>query len=213
MLLASAFAMALHPTQKVADQGPRLDLETIIPKEFSGWKIDETIIPLQADPQREALIKKIYTQTLSRTYLNEKGERVMLSVAYGGDQSDNMQVHKPEVCYPAQGFQVSNLISSMFSTGYGMIPVKRLLAQQPNRVEPITYWITIGDIVAENGLKWKLEQLKYGLTGKIPDGLIFRVSSLGEEAGGYALQEAFVKDLLKSVSPESRKRLIGNVTL
>ena len=28
----------------------------------------------------------------------------MLSIAYGKNQSDALQLHKPEICYPAQGF-------------------------------------------------------------------------------------------------------------
>jgi EpsI family protein len=117
------------------------------------------------------------------------------------------------VCYPAQGFEILKLVTGMFDTGFGHIPVKRLLATQGARVEPIIYWITVGDTVAVNSLKWKLAQLKYGLTGKVPDGMIFRVSSLGDEVNAYPVQEDFIRVLLKELSPESRKRLIGNATL
>jgi len=106
MFVAAGMALALKPTAKVADAGPKIDLEVLIPKTFGDWKMDETIVPLMANPSRKALIKKIYSQTLSRTYINSSGDRIMLSIAYGGDQSDNMSVHKPEVCYPAQGFQI-----------------------------------------------------------------------------------------------------------
>lgn len=213
LIVAAAGGVALKPTRHVADQGPKIDLETMIPKQFGEWKIDETIAPLQVDPQRLEVLNRIYNQTLSLTYINLKGERIMLSIAYGGDQSDSMQVHKPEVCYPAQGFQVLKLATGMFDTGFGNIPVKRLLAAQGARVEPIIYWLTVGDTVAVGGLKWKLAQLKYGLTGKVPDGLLFRVSSLGDEATAYPVQEDFTRVLLKALSPENRKRLIGSTTL
>ena len=75
----------------------------------------------------------------------------MLSIAYGGDQSDTMAVHKPEVCYPAQGFQILKNATASFSTGDGNIPVKRLVATQGPRIEPITYWTTVGDTVAVSG--------------------------------------------------------------
>jgi EpsI family protein len=213
LILAAWGGVALTPTKHIADQGLKVDLETMIPKQFADWRVDETIMPLQVDPQRLALINKIYRQTLSRTYFNHKGERVMLSIAYGGDQSDSMQVHKPEVCYPAQGFQMDGLVVGTLNTGYSVIPVKRMLATMGSRVEPITYWITIGDTVAMNSVKWKLAQMKYGLTGKVPDGMIFRVSSLGEQSGAYPLQENFIRTLLKFVSSESRSRLIGSTTL
>lgn len=212
MFAAAGMALALKPTTRVADAGPKVDLETLIPKTFGDWKIDATIAPLIANPEQQALINKIYTQTLTRTYINSGGERIMLSIAYGGDQSDNMAVHKPEVCYPAQGFQIlkSPTISS-FSTGEGSIPVKRLVATQGARVEPITYWTTVGDTVAVSGLKWKLQQLKYGLTGKIPDGLLFRISSIqADDAKAYQLQDEFTRDLLKALPPGGRQRIIGN---
>lgn len=211
MLAAAGMALALKPTVKVADSGPKIDLETLIPKQFGDWEIDQTIVPLIANPEQEALINKIYNQTLTRTYVNPRNERVMLSIAYGGDQSDNMAVHKPEVCYPAQGFQILKNATGTFSTGTGDIPVKRLIATQGQRIEPITYWTTVGDTVAVNGLKWKLQQLKYGLTGKIPDGLLFRISSIqADDAKAYQTQDTFARDLLKAMSPSGRERIIGN---
>src|SRR5450759_1332037 len=209
LFVAAVGGVALKPTKHIADQGPKIDLETMIPPQFADWKVDKNVVPLQVEPQMLEYLNHIYNQTLTRTYINQKGERIMLSIAYGGDQSDSMQVHKPEVCYPAQGFQVLKLVTGIFDTGFGHIPVKRLLATQGSRVEPIIYWITIGDTVAVNSLKWKLAQMKYGLTGKVPDGMIFRVSSLGDEVTAYPVQEDFIRVLLKTLSPENRKRLIG----
>lgn len=211
MFAAAGMALALKPSVKMADAGPKINLETMVPKSFGDWKIDETIVPLIANPEQEALINQIYNQTLTRTYVNSHNERIMLSIAYGGDQSDSMAVHKPEVCYPAQGFQIQQSKSDVFSTGRGGIPVKRLVATQGQRIEPITYWTTVGDTVAVSGTKWKLQQLKYGLTGKIPDGLLFRISSIQPDAEkAYHTQDAFTRDLLKAMSPSGIQRIIGN---
>ena len=210
MFAAAGMAIALKPTVKVMDSEPRLDLETLIPKQFGDWKYDETVMPLIANPEQEATIKRIYNQTLTRTYINSHGERIMLSIAYGGDQSDSMAVHKPEVCYPAQGFQILKNRNDVFPVGKGEIPVKRLVATQGARIEPITYWTTVGDTVAINKLQWKLDQLKYGLTGKIPDGLLFRISSIqADDAAAYRVQDEFSRDLLSALTPEGRERIIG----
>jgi EpsI family protein len=212
MFAAAGMALALKPTVKVADGSPKIDLEVLIPKVFGDWKIDETIAPLIADPETQAKLDKIYNQTLTRTYINPKGERIMLSIAYGGDQSDTMAVHKPEVCYPAQGFQIlKNPRTEGFATDSGSIPVKRLVATQGSRIEPITYWTTVGDTVAVNGLKRKIQQMKYGLTGQIPDGLLFRISSIqADESGAYRLQDEFTRALLAAMPSADRKRIIGN---
>lgn len=212
MFAAAGLALALKPTDRVADSGPKIDLETLIPITFGDWKIDSTITPLIANPEQEAQLSKIYNQTLTRTYVNAHGERIMLSIAYGGDQSDSMAVHKPEVCYPAQGFQIlKHPKIGNFSSEAGSIPVKRLVAGQGARVEPITYWTTVGGKVAVDGLKWKIQQLKFGLTGKIPDGLLFRVSSIqADENQAYQIQDDFMREMLKIMKPEERERIIGN---
>lgn len=211
MFAAAGMALALKPTHKIADTGSNINLETLIPKQFNDWKLDETIVPLIANPEQEALIKKIYNQTLSRTYVNSQNQRVMLSIAYGGDQTDSMAVHKPEICYPAQGFQILKNSTDTFATGRGSIPVKRLVAIQGQRIEPITYWTTIGDNVTVSGWERKINQLKYGLTGKIPDGLLFRISSIeSDDSKAYHIQDAFARDLLQALSPKGRERIIGN---
>jgi len=213
MFAAAGLALALKPTVKVADAGPKIDLEVLIPQSFGDWKIDETIRPLIADPELQAKLDKIYNQTLTRTYINSKGERIMLSIAYGGDQSDTMAVHKPEICYPAQGFQIlkSPIVSTFATEDGSSIPVKRLVATQGKRIEPITYWTTVGDKVAVSGWKWKLQQMKYGLTGQVPDGLLFRVSSIqADDTQAYQTQDAFTRDLLKAMSPDGRQRIIGS---
>ncbi|ODU50425.1 MAG: EpsI family protein [Thiobacillus sp. SCN 63-374] len=213
MFAAVGMAMALKPTKKIADSEPKIDLAVLIPKTFADWKIDETITPLISNPEQQALMNKIYSQTLARTYVNSNGDRIMLSIAYGGDQSDGMAVHKPEVCYPGQGFQIIKNAIGILSTGEGTIPVKRLVATQGQRIEPITYWMTVGDAVAVNGFKWKLQQLKYGLTGRIPDGLLFRVSSIqADNAKAYETQDTFIRDLLKVLSPTGRERIVGNAS-
>ncbi len=210
MLAAAGMALALKPTEKVADAGPKVDLETLIPKKFGDWKMDANIVQLIANPVQQAVIDEIYNQTLTRTYINSRNERIMLSIAYGGDQSDSMAVHKPEYCYPAQGFQILKNNSDVFSTGDGVIPVKRLLAKQGARVEPITYWTTIGDTVSIKGLGWKINQIKYGLSGKIPDGLLFRISSIqADEDAAYRIQDDFSRSLMKAMSPEDRGRIFG----
>ena len=211
MVSSGALTKALTPTKKIADQQEKIDLEIMIPTRFGDWRIDKSIIPLQVDAETQAMLDKIYNQTLSRTYVNSLGERIMLSVAYGGDQSDNLAVHKPEVCYYAQGFEVMKTFADELLTQYGKLPIKRLLAIKGYRNEPITYWITIGNKAVLPGIDEKLQQLKYGLTGNIPDGMLVRVSSIDSDKNkAYQLQTIFIEDLLSAVNVYERTRLIGN---
>jgi EpsI family protein len=135
----------------------------------------------------------------------------MLSIAYGEDQRDGMQAHHPEICYPAQGFQVNSIQTSQITTPYGTVPVKRLETQlNEQRIEPVTYWLTVGDEATLGGVNKKLIEMRYGLHGRIPDGLLFRISSIDHDAAGaFLLQEKFARELLTAVTPELRSRLAG----
>ncbi len=211
MLLAAGLAIAIKPTHKISDAGPRVELETMIPSQFGDWRIDPTVVPITVSPQVQARLDKIYDQTLSRSYINAAGQRIMLSIAYGGDQGgESTQVHRPEFCYSSQGFRVLRSAVSEMVTRFGALRVRRLVAVQGQRNEPITYWITVGDRATLPGIGRKLSQLAYGLTGRVPDGMLVRVSSIeADAAAAYAVQDDFVRDLLASVGAASRVRLIG----
>lgn len=207
MLAAAAGAVALKPTVHMADQHP-INLEQMIPQQFGDWNLDKTIVPVQVDPEIQAKLDRIYSQMLSRTYVNQHGERVMLSIAYGTDQSDALKVHRPEVCYPSQGFEILRQEKTYWPVEGMNIPVTRLFSQSGSRSEPLMYWVTVGNLAVETGVKQKLAQLKYGLHRIVPDGLLFRVSTInGDFEAGTHLNEQFARQLLQSVSSDSKTKL------
>ena len=214
MLLAVGAAVFLKPTQHLANQGSKIDLETMIPKQFSGWQMDQAATESIINPQVDAQLSKIYSQTLSRTYHNSQGDRIMLSIAYGDNQSTELQVHRPEVCYTAQGFQIINMAKNLLKTSSGSIPVMQIVTQLGLRNEPITYWVRIGDDVVRGNIEQGLARLRNGLTGKVPDGLLFRVSSISSTSStAFVLQQSFVDAMLNSMSPDNKAHLVGRLTL
>ena len=210
MMLAYAGAQAWRPHTHLADTRPKVDLETLFPKAFADWTVDDRMPVQLVSPDTQALLNKIYNQTLSRTYVNRKGDRIMLSVAYGGDQSDATRAHRPEVCYPAQGFQITASSTGSLQLADGSIRVRRLVAQQGGRNEPITYWVMVGNKIAITGTEQKLDQLSYSTRGVIPDGMLVRVSMIDPiPAHSYAIQADFVRALHAAVTPQSRAQVFG----
>jgi EpsI family protein len=210
MLAAAVLALSLTPRQRVADQGPKISLEAMIPKQFGEWKLDETIAPIMVSPDVKALLDKIYNQTLTRNYTNGKGEQIMLSIAYGGDQGYSTQVHRPEMCYPAQGFEVGRMSKGFIDVSGAELPVMKLVATQGPRIEPITYWVMIGDSMVRGNWEQHFARLKYGLTGEIPYGIVIRVSTISaNESQSYRIEEQFVRDMLEAVPVQYRKSLTG----
>ncbi|MBT9494518.1 MAG: EpsI family protein [Paucibacter sp.] len=210
MVGTSTATGVLKPTVMLADELGKLDLETVIPHRFGDW-VMEPASAYVVNPQSQAVLDKIYSQTLSRTFVNSSGYRIMLSIAYGLDQRDAMQVHYPEVCYPAQGFALHSNDADTLKTGLGEIAVRRLSTSlSGQRYEPITYWTTVGEHVVKSSSTKKLAELTYGVRGHIPDGLLFRVSSIDRDLpAAHRKQDAFVRDLLQAVEPRYLARVSG----
>ena len=210
MAATSALTGALTPQPRAPLAHELFNLEQMIPSRFGAWTIDPSVVPLTPNPEQQGMLEKIYDQTLSRTYIDPHGQRVMLSIAYGGDQSKSLQLHLPEVCYVAQGFQMVQDDDDLLPTRYAQVPVTRLVARLHERNEPITYWITIGDKATRTGIRQKLRRLAYGLSGEVPDGMLVRVSTVGNDSrAGWRVQDRFVTDMLAVLAPRDRARLIG----
>ena len=130
----------------------------------------------------------------------------MLAIAYGDDQRDSMQMHYPEVCYPAQGFSLQAKQRGTLATASGSIPVTRILTNLGQRNEPVTYWTTVGDKVFQGGFQKKLAEMSYGLNGKIPDGMLIRVSSIDADVRQCVeMQTQFADQMLGALTPEYGK--------
>jgi EpsI family protein len=207
---ASVAGYALRPSAKAADRGNVVSLESIVPKRFGDW----VELPEQGaqvvNPQTQQLLDQLYSQLLTRTYVNKEGYRIMLSMAYGDDQRGGLRAHRPEVCYPAQGFKLNKLEEGTLATPYGSIDVRRLTTSYGSRSEPVTYWLTVGDQIIKGTLDKRIAEIRLGLTGQVPDGLLFRVSSIDNDtARGFALQGKFAADMMSAVPAAARKQLSG----
>lgn len=213
MVVTAAFAHWATPTTHLSDVLGKPDLEKIFPSEFADWRVDVRAAMVLPSPQTQALLDSIYNQTLSRTYINAAGDRVMLSVAYGGDQSDATRAHLPEVCYPAQGFQITANSTGQLNLGGRLVSTRLLMSKLGQRNEPITYWLVVGDRVALSRLDQKLTQFRLGLRGLIPDGMLVRVSSIDSDmARGHRVQAQFLADMALAFPEISRDRVFGALT-
>ncbi|MGZ5072719.1 MAG: exosortase B [Usitatibacter sp.] len=209
-LLMIGAAVAAPQMKPVPAEGPALDLESLVPQAFGDWSIDPSIVPVPPSADVQAKLDRIYGSTLSRAYVNSRGEQMMLTIAYGGDQSDALKAHRQEVCYTAQGFTVRSLHAADVGAAGRIIPATRMLAVRGDRSEPVTYWFTMGDRVVRSRLERLEVQLASGFGGRVPDGMLVRVSSISRDpAAAFAAQQAFVAALLAAVPPADAARIAG----
>ena len=210
MCAVSALGVAVQPAPRVAGGAPAISLESAVPKTFKQWRALPEQLSLIVNPQAQEYLYGLYSQVLARTYVDDSGYRVMLSIAYNDDERGGLQTHRPEVCYPAQGFQVHKSEEGRLPTAFGDIEVKRLNTSLGKRHEPVTYWLTVGDEIVVGRLNKRLAEIKMSLTGRVPDGLLFRVSSIDDDpVRAYAAQQRFAADMMGSVPVTVRKQLSG----
>jgi EpsI family protein len=211
MVGAACLTAFIHPDKSAADLRAPVVLEQLVPQTFGDWKELTNATAQIIDPQQQQSLEKVYSQTISRTYINPQGYRIMLSLVYGKTQRGDLQLHHPEICYPAQGFEVISNRTGQLPTDYGPIPVRRLETKlSAERIEPVTYWAMVGDQIVLGSLQRKAVELRYGLRGYTVDGLLFRISSI--DAGterAFTQQTLFVSQLLSALSPDSRRVLAG----
>ena len=217
MLAGAAASVWLKPTKMMADEKPAIVLNAVVPESFGDWTIDPNMVPVLPDPTVQNQLSTLYSETLNRTYVNQHGQRIMLSIAYGRNQnSESTAAHRPEFCYVAQGFTIKGFGKDRVSLPTYSLSVVRLEAQVERRIEPITYWVTLNEEASIPGLDRKLQQLRYGLQGFIVDGMLMRISSLSEAPApngsrpNYQLHDQFIADLEKAMPIGFRPRFFGS---
>jgi EpsI family protein len=90
------------------------------------------------------------------------------------------------------------------------IPVTRMHAARDERSEPVTYWFTMGDRVVLGRVERLRVQLANGFAGRVPDGMLVRISNLsGDVRGSYAAHEAFLAAWMAALQPADVTRFVG----
>ncbi len=212
-LLAAAAAFKLTPRNTTNLMG-NLKLEGGIPKQFGDWAEDPgmgVVMP----PREGSLADQLYDQLFSRAYVNRAAQDrppVMLFASHGSTQSDALQLHRPEVCYPAIGFTMTGRSLVSLPAGNGvMLPVVNLTMQFGERVEDILYWTRIGDSLPQDGTQQRIVRMKEALKGTVSDGLLLRISAVRmvDEPALHGGLAEFARGLVAAVDPRMRQALIG----
>ena len=210
LLLSAAAAAALTPRRHVVLLPAGRQLEALVPKRIGSWHAvpsDLFVLP----KTKGSLSDKLYNQTVTRLYQSETDAPVMLVMAYGSVQNDSLQLHRPEVCYAAVGFQISESQTARIPLGGNAgLPVRELTATAEARVEPIVYWTRIGDSLPTSGREQRETKLEQQFAGIIPDGILVRMSTVAEPSPAtFAELRKFAAAMVGAVAPADRPALIG----
>ncbi|WP_294393206.1 exosortase-associated protein EpsI, V-type [uncultured Sphingomonas sp.] len=204
---ATAYArMPDKPLKSVPDDA----LAKIVPQTVGDWTYETTSGLVLPPPDQ--LARLLYSQQLTRTYVSPDRPSVMLLLAYGSSQGGMMQIHRPEICYPASGFTLSDVTVSPLDLGSGReMPMRRFTARSDTRVEQVLYWTRIADFLPASWAQQRLAVVRSNLAGYIPDGLLGRLSiQTDDAAAAQAVLAEFMRTMLTEMAPARQRMLIGN---
>ena len=214
MVAAACGAAVLTPKRESVD--PAAPLDRLIPHTFGNWVEDvtpESQVSLSLRTGNDPNGAEAYDDLLMRTYRRADGQRVMMTIAYGRNQTQELKLHRPELCYYAQGFEVRALgRRTVHLSSARTVSSLALLTRNRTRTEVVTYWMRIGERITESAWETRWTILRAGLDGKVPDGILVRTSTLAASEVAteqeLAVQHAFLSDLYSAV-PQSTRRLLA----
>lgn len=207
---AAAAGLALKPRQLENLLGDG-KLDELVPQRIGDWRFNTAsglVLP-PADQLRDS----IYSQLLTRVYTRDGAAPVMLLIAYSGAQDGTIQIHRPEVCYPASGFRLTRnephqvpLAAPLAAAA--AVPARGIVAETEGRREQIVYWTRLGNHFPTRWIEQRLAVTAENFAGVVPDGVLVRVSSTGY-GNQFPMLDEFARALVASVGRRMRQVLLG----
>lgn len=208
LFFCSAAAVAVWRQPRIRIDYLRSDkLDDLVPKTIGRWSF-VTASGLVVPPEDD-LEKELYSQVLTRVYNDGQNTPVMLLIAQNGSQTGFLQIHRPETCYTAGGYQISLLAPHPVRVGSKVIPANRMDASSSGPTEHVVYWTRIGNKIPSSWSEQKIAVAEQNLVGLIPDAILVRISTVNDDAeAAMATIDDFVRAMFESIPPSRQSVFI-----
>lgn len=179
-------------------------LEDVIPEKIGRWNyVSSSGLVV---PPEDQMIRALYSQLVTRVYSDGNGPPIMLLVAQSATQTGILQIHRPEICYTAGGYQLSAIEPHVVALPGERLSTLSMSATSDSRTEQIVYWTRIGDHLPTSWREQRIAVAMDNLRRVIPDAIMVRVSTFGnDKTRALASVDEFVVALMNSVSPQMRR--------
>ncbi|MCJ2180057.1 exosortase C-terminal domain/associated protein EpsI [Novosphingobium album (ex Hu et al. 2023)] len=209
LMMGAGAAYALKP-RRTALPVRAGALAAIVPERIGDYRY-VSASGLVVAPRSE-LREATYSDVLTRVYVGLGQLPVMLLVAFGSAQDAGLSIHRPEECYPALGFDLSQVRTVALT---GPVPANSkasfVTARSDERTEHVYFWVRIGSSFPASSLEQRMTIVKDNLRGEIPFGVLTRLSVIGGDAdAALEAMENFNAALLRSLDAKGREMLLGH---
>lgn len=209
LFLTAAGVTAARMPDKPLDYLGDNKLEGIVPKAIGRWKFVSAsglVVPTE-----DQFALTLYSQQLTRVYWDGVGAPIMLLIAAGNKQTGFLQVHRPEFCYTAAGYELGEAQPQSLQIGGGRaIVANKLLATREGESEWMLFWTRVGTQIPTSWTKQRLAIAADNLKQIIPDAMLVRASIVmpnGNEA--ERILGEFIESMIASVSPSLRRAFVA----
>jgi EpsI family protein len=204
----AGIAAARQPTTKIDYLG-KGKLENILPKKIGKWTFASSSGLVV--PPEDQLVQALYSQLLTRVYVTDSGSPIMVLVAQSASQTGILQIHRPEFCYTAGGYDLSpSMPHSVRLANGSTLPALSISATLRGTIEQIVYWTRVGEHLP---LSWKQQRMAVAmdnLRGIIPDAVMVRVSTYGnDKTTALAEVDDFIRAMMDSLAPQAQRVFVG----
>lgn len=208
-MLASGLAAQAYTPRKPERAGATTKIDTLLPTAIAGWTFTtrEGVIQTPEETPIEG-----YDQLVTRVYAGAALPTVMLLIAYGSTQGGSLQLHRPETCYPGEGFSIRNKANlDLRLDGADPIAAQTFTAVRDERVEHLLYWTRISDVFPRTTGEEYLGIIRRVIHGIVPDGVLVRLSTIGTDGpSDLAALDRFAAAMVTHAPDALRQILIGS---
>ena len=201
---AVAFARQPHAQKPVI----KADVfESWLPQKFGRWSVISSSGVVLPPP--DALSDRLYDNLVTRVY-NAGDVQAMLLLAYNNRQDGVLQVHRPEVCYPVGGYNLTPTKRIAVPALGRDVPSNVFTATGPDRIEQVVYFTRLGDAYPRSWAEQRMTVIEENLAGRIPDGILLRASLLGtDRSASVETLGGFIGEFVAASDPRLQKLLVA----
>lgn len=183
-------------------------LEELVPKTIGRWSfVAASGLVIPPEDQMEQVI---YSQLLTRVYSDGVNPPIMLLLAQSAGQTGFLQIHRPDFCYTASGYSISDVTPHAISVGPKLVPTSSMDANAGGPTEHVIYWTRIGDLMPTSWKAQKWAVAEQNLRGIIPDAILVRISTVSDDGdAARATIDNFVRAFIASIPAAKRAVFIA----